>query len=133
MLIHSNLPMSPAALKVARKFAAYMAHDPPGTIVQQETLSFLIQRPGVLLMIQPSEEYMLRRSATDIQLRIGESIFAFTIRDGAAKEDQMVRYVADASRFHAVTRVSTYLAISHPTWRITKVDKVSKARTLSRE
>jgi hypothetical protein len=127
MLIHSNLPMTTQALQVARKFATYMAHDPPGTIIQEGSLSFLLQRPGVLLLIQPSEEYMLRRSATDIHLGIDESIFAFTISD---KEDQMIRYVADRSRFHAVTRVSTYLAVSHPTWRITKVDKISKSRGL---
>lgn len=129
MLIHSNAPMSAYVVQLARKMYP-LIEDDVGTILQNGALHFMCQKPGVLLVIQPPEEYMLRRSATDIQLKIGECVWAFTITDGA---DTMVRYAADHSRGHVMTRVSNYLTACHPTWRITKLDKVSKVRTLNAE
>jgi hypothetical protein len=105
-----------------------MAHDPVGTIMEEGNLSFVLQRPNVLFIIQPHTEthIMLKRSAADIQLAIGERVYALTITDG---EDTMVRYLAHSSRDHMMTQVSAYLSRWHRTWRLMKVEPVSNMRT----
>ena len=68
---------------------------------------------------------MLKRSATDIRLAVGECVWAFKITDG---QDTMIRYIANRSRTHVVDQVSAYLQSHHPTWRIIRVDKLSQSR-----
>jgi hypothetical protein len=115
-------------LRLAHKLWPILQGD-VGTIIEEGNLHFTCQKPGVILIIQPTTEtFMLKRSAIDIKLNVGECIYAIHIAD---KEDKMIRYVSDRSRDHMVSRVSKYLQTFHKTWRITRVDRVSGMRSLN--
>jgi hypothetical protein len=131
VLIHSHMPLTAEAIQAATDVYRTGAPEVGDVICTQDFL-ILCHTPGVLQVeaAPETENHMpiLYRSAYHIgTLGLGQCVWAFTITD---REDTMVRYAADRSRDHVVSRVSAYLKSHHPSWRMTKVEKVSKIRTL---